>query len=211
MHMPENPRIEDLRRRVLKDPASIAFAQLAEELRRSGSLQEAVDVSRAGLAIHPSYLSARVTLGRALLELDRLDQAQTELERVLAGAPENLAARRGLGEIFNRRGQADVALTHYRQALAMAPNDPDLEDSVAALSRLHQPIETAPAESSTIESASLEPAVLADAAVIPSFGQDMASSALEPPDPVRDQSYRTVVALEGWLDAIHVARANRRA
>ena len=104
--MADNPRIEDLRRRVQKDPASIAFAQLAEEFRRAGALQEAVDVCLAGLAIHPSYLSARVTLGRALLELDRLDQAQTELERVLASAPENLAASRGLGEIFSRRGAA---------------------------------------------------------------------------------------------------------
>jgi len=187
--MSDNPRIEDLRRRVQKDPASIAFAQLAEELRRSGALQEAVDVSVSGLAIHPSYLSARVTLGRALLELDRLPEAQTELERVLAGAPENLAARRGLGEIFNRRGQADEALAHYRAALALAPNDPDLEESVTALSRR-----------------------LEDRPAVSPVEQTVASSAVEPPpDPARDLSTRTVVALEGWLDAIHVARANRRA
>ncbi len=65
--MPDNPRIEDLRRRVQQDPASIAFAQLAEEYRRAGLQQEAIDTCRAGLARHPGYLSARVTLGRALL------------------------------------------------------------------------------------------------------------------------------------------------
>ena len=42
--------------------ASIAFAQLAEEYRRAAMFQDAVDTCRAGLAIHPSYLSARVTL-----------------------------------------------------------------------------------------------------------------------------------------------------
>ena len=211
--MSDNPRIEDLRRRVQKDPASIAFAQLAEELRRSGSLQEAVDVSLAGLAIHPSYLSARVTLGRALLELDRLDQAQTELERVLAGAPENLAARRGLGEIFNRRGRSDEALTHYRLALALAPNDPDLEENVAALSRQLQrhPIAAPPVEASIHAAISPEPVAVADVPPIPLIDEDVASSGMEPPDPARDLSHRTVVALEGWLDAIHVARANRRA
>ena len=204
--MADSQRIEDLRRRVQKDPASIAFAQLAEELRRSGALQEAVDVSQAGLAIHPSYLSARVTLGRALLELDRLDQAQTELERVLAGAPENLAARRGLGEIFGRRGALDDALVHYKAALALAPNDPDLEESVAALLRRVKPPAT--------QEASVSP--------VPKATEDVPSSASEPAavaseasadtaDPVRDHSRRTVVALEGWLDAIHVARANRRA
>jgi hypothetical protein len=41
------------------DPASIAFAQLAEECRRAGHNQEAVDVCRAGLELHPGYLSAQ--------------------------------------------------------------------------------------------------------------------------------------------------------
>src|SRR5438876_891816 len=102
--MADNPRIDDLRRRVQKDPASIAFAQLAEELRRAGEHQEAADICRTGLGLHPGYLSARVTLGRALLELGELPAAQEELERVLASAPENLAAVRGLAEIHRKQG-----------------------------------------------------------------------------------------------------------
>src|SRR6202521_4607716 len=101
--MADNQRIEDLRRRIQKDPASIAFAQLAEECRRAEQYQEAVDTCRAGLEIHPGYLSARVTLGRALIELNQLDEAQIELARVLESAPENLAAIRGLAEIYHRR------------------------------------------------------------------------------------------------------------
>src|SRR4051812_30704646 len=100
----DNPRIDDLRRRVQKDPASIAFAQLAEEHRRGGAFAEAVEVCRAGLAIHPTYLSARVTLGRALIELEQLDDARAELEAVLRGAPENLAALRGIAEIHQTQG-----------------------------------------------------------------------------------------------------------
>src|SRR6185503_6378013 len=123
--MAEHSRIDDLRRRVLKDPASIAFAQLAEELRRAGEYQEAVDTCRAGLAIHPGYLSARVTLGRALLELGKLDQAKVELSRVLESAPENLAAIRGLAEIHHRNGDLVQALAQYRAALQLARNDPD--------------------------------------------------------------------------------------
>ena len=59
--MSDTLRIENLRRRVQGDPASIAFAQLAEEHRRLAQYQEAVEVCRAGLAVHPTYLSARVT------------------------------------------------------------------------------------------------------------------------------------------------------
>jgi len=106
MSVTESPRIDELRRRVQKDPTSIAFAQLAEEYRRVGGYQEAVDVCRAGLARHPTYLSARVTLARALMELARYDEAQAELDVVLDLAPDNLAAIRALAEIHQRRGEA---------------------------------------------------------------------------------------------------------
>ena len=143
--MAGNQRIEDLRRRVQRDPASIAFAQLAEECRRAGQYQESIDVCRAGLALHPGYLSARVTLGRALIEVDQLDEAQTEFEVVLAGASDNLAAIRGLAEIYHRRGALADALKHYRAALALARNDPDLERTVTELARAIEPKSPAPA------------------------------------------------------------------
>jgi Flp pilus assembly protein TadD len=133
--MVESSRLEDLRRRVQKDPASIAFAQLAEECRRAGQMREAVAVCRAGLAIHPDYLSARVTLGRTLIALGQLNGAQTELSLVLKSAPENLAAIRGLAEIYRRRGALPEALQQYQAALTLAPNEPELERAVAELSR----------------------------------------------------------------------------
>jgi Flp pilus assembly protein TadD len=181
--MADNPRIDDLRRRVQKDPASIAFAQLAEEYRRAGEHAEAVEVCRAGLAIHPGYLSARVTLGRALIELGDLDCAGRELQTVLGGAPENLSAVRGLAEIHHRRGDLTASLAHYQRALSLAPNDPDLEQTVAALTR-------------QIEAAARpEPLVV-----------------LEPvlPNVERDRAIRTVAALEDFLAAIHAAGADRR-
>ena len=137
--MAEHSRIDDLRSRVQKDPASIAFAQLAEELRRAGEYQESIDTCRAGLKIHPGYLSARVTLGRALIELDQLDEAQIELSHVLESAPENLAAIRGLAEIHHRHGDLVKALAQYRAALQLARNDPDLEETIADLSRQIEP------------------------------------------------------------------------
>jgi tetratricopeptide (TPR) repeat protein len=135
----DNQRIDDLRRRVQKDPASIAFAQLAEECRRAGQVEEAVEVCRAGLAIHPGYLSARVTLGRALIEMNDLDQALQELTVVLKSAPENLAAIRGIAEIHHRRGELAEALGQYRAALSLARNDPDLQQTVAELARQVEP------------------------------------------------------------------------
>lgn len=128
-------RIDDLRRRVEADPASIAFAQLAEEYRRSGQTDEAVRVCREGLTRHPGYLSARVTLGRALLDLGKLDEARIELDFVATEAPENLAAVRGLAEICHREGELSQALEYYQRALALARHDPELEEIVQQLSR----------------------------------------------------------------------------
>ncbi len=109
--MPESPRIEELKRRVQLDPASIAFAALAEEYRRTGRYEEAIEVCRTGLQRHPSYISAHVTLGRAFFEIGHYDDARQELEYVLSVAPENLAAIRGLAEIHHRQGQSSSEST----------------------------------------------------------------------------------------------------
>jgi tetratricopeptide (TPR) repeat protein len=138
-------RIDELRRRVQADPASIAFAQLAEECRRAGDNDEAVGICRAGLVHHPDYLSARVTLGRALLELGRLDESQAELNIVLATAPDNLPANRALAEVYQKRGQLPDALKLYRRALELAKYDPDIEHEVQRIENVVSPPPPPPA------------------------------------------------------------------
>ena len=230
--MADNPRIEDLRRRVQKDPASIAFAQLAEELRRAGQFQESIDVCRAGLAIHPGYLSARVTLGRALLELNQLDDAKGEVDRVLKSAPENLAAIRGLAEIHHRRGNLAEALAQYRVALLLARNDPDLAQTVSDLTRKLEPAGTShSADGLSFEQAQRELSIAAPvstpaarpaatppppvspavASVAPAVAVPPAPPADATDDPLRARAARVIAALEQWLSAIHVARAQRHA
>src|SRR5829696_8916841 len=130
--MADNPRIEELRRRVHADPASIAFAALAEEYRRLGRYDEAVATCRAGLLRHPAYLSARVTLGRALIETGDFDAAREELDTVLRSAPENLAAIRGLAQINERLGHstemdphlAEVMKSHHAEQIRVAALPP---------------------------------------------------------------------------------------
>lgn len=131
--MADSARIQELRRRVQQDPATLAFAPLAEELRRAGQTAEAIKVCQAGLALHPEYLSARATLGRALLEAGDIDSAFLELTTVLGGAPENLTALRSVAEIHERRGELDEALAKYRVALALAGRDPELQRVVHEL------------------------------------------------------------------------------
>jgi predicted Zn-dependent protease len=128
-------RIDELRGRIQKDPASIAFAQLAEEYRRAGRSREAIDACRAGLARHPGYLSARVTLGRALLEVNELGDAHSELTEVLRQAPENIAAIRGLAEVHRRRGEMPEALEQFKHVIELGGSDPSTEQLVRDLRR----------------------------------------------------------------------------
>lgn len=117
----------------------MCFAPLAEELRRRGATEEAIAVCKAGLAQHPSYLTARVTLGRALVELDRLDEAFNELTFVLDEAPGNLPAIRALAEVYQRRGLMSEALVHYRRALQLAQHDAELERTVGSIQQQVEP------------------------------------------------------------------------
>lgn len=195
--MADNPRIEELRRRVQKDPASIAFAQLAEEYRRAGSHEDAIATCRAGLSIHPGYLSARVTLGRALIEVNELDAAQAELEFVLKSATENLAAIRGLAEIHHRRGELSEALGFYKTALTLAKHDPDLEQTIDEISRAISPARAVTDDGLSFEQASAE--FLAALEDLPG-GLDAALAPAEPTGLPR---------LERFLDAIHTYRQKK--
>jgi tetratricopeptide (TPR) repeat protein len=132
--MTESRRLDDLRRRVREDPASIVFALLAEELRRAGRFREAVAVCRTGLRAHPAYVSARVTLARALAATGEEDEARRELQAVLLAAPENLTALREMADLCRRHGELSEAIRGYRIALDLSPGHVELEQTLRALS-----------------------------------------------------------------------------
>jgi tetratricopeptide (TPR) repeat protein len=156
-----NPRIDDLRKRLEKDPGSRLFAQLAEEVRKAGDLPGAIELCREGLQRHPGYPSARMTLGRALFDSGDLHAARAEFEGVLKGAPDNILASRLLGECLEGLGDDLGALARYKATLALAPGDKVVQARIeSAQARLSgpprpaappaaaPPAEAAPAEAS---------------------------------------------------------------
>ncbi len=133
-------RIDELRRRLEKDPGSRLFAQLAEELRKNGDLAEAIRVARSGLAIHSAYPSARLTLGRALLDSGDATSARAELESAVHDAPDNIQASRYLAQAREQLGDLKGAADQYRKTLLMAPDDRQLQAALAAVeARLSAP------------------------------------------------------------------------
>jgi tetratricopeptide (TPR) repeat protein len=133
-------RIDELRRRLERDPGSRLFAQLAEEYRKAGEHAEAIRVARAGLVQHPSYASARLTLGRALLDSRDPAGARVELEAALRDAPDNILASRFLGQALDALGELGPALTQLQNTLKMAPGDRQLESQIVSIqTRLRSP------------------------------------------------------------------------
>jgi tetratricopeptide (TPR) repeat protein len=128
-----NPRIDDLRKRLEKEPGSRLFAQLAEELRKDGEFEEAIRIARAGLARHSSYPSARMTLGRALFDTGDMAAAREELQTVLNGAPDNILASRLLAECLEALGDLPGALARYRATLALSPGDKQISARIRDL------------------------------------------------------------------------------
>jgi tetratricopeptide (TPR) repeat protein len=216
--VPDHPRIEELRRRVQKDPASLAFAHLAEEFRRAGRFDEAIATCRAGLKVHPGYLSAKVTLGRALIETGDLDAAHEELQAVMSAAPDNLAAIRGLADIHQRRGQNQEALDYYQWALEFAGQDPDLARQVQDLKAAvrspgpgpHAPPATT--GSPAVPPATVPPAPAAGAATpAPPPGPVESAGAASPATPADGtQTGRQLEVFKRFLDAIAADRERRQ-
>jgi hypothetical protein len=142
---PAKSKLEELRRRLEKEPGARLFAQVVDELRKEGDLAEAVRVCRDGVQRYASYPSLRVTLGRTLLESGDLAAARTELETVLRTVPDNILAERYLGECLEAQGDLAGAREHYEAALALAPADAQLAARLRALEEKENSPEPAPA------------------------------------------------------------------
>lgn len=219
--MSVNPRIEELRRRVQADPASIAFAALAEEYRRVGNYTDAIETCIAGLKRHPSYVSARVTLGRALIEVGRFDEAEHELQLVLKAAPENLAAIRGLAGIHHRR--PDQGYDELSKLAQHAANEESAAAATAAALQAAPVPEPAPEPLPAYEPPPYEPTSHEAAGDPPKYDPpqydppgtfDLAQFATPPvsPGPAAVEERRPdLEALEQFLSAVIAARETVRA
>ena len=143
-----NPKIEELRFRVKTDPKSRLFFPLAEELRKAGQLTEAEQVLQQGLTIHPTYLSAWVSLGRVLRDEHKDSEAVDALSRALQLDPGNVVAARILADAYLALGEKLEAIKKYKLVHALMPADEELKGVIERLDaelKPPPPIEVAPA------------------------------------------------------------------
>ncbi len=115
--------IERLKEKISRDPNSKLFVPLAEEYKKAGMLNEAIEVLTSGLENQPGYLSARVSLGKIFIDRGLLHEAQTEFEKVIGAIPDNLYAHKKLAEIYRDLGEKDKAVREFNMVLKLNPLD----------------------------------------------------------------------------------------
>jgi tetratricopeptide (TPR) repeat protein len=115
--------IERLKEKVNKDPHSKLFIPLAEEYKKAGMFDEAIDVLNKGLEAQPGYMSARVSLGKIYLDRGMLEEARAEFEKVINAIPDNLYAHKKLAEIYRDLNERDKAVKEFKIVLKLNPMD----------------------------------------------------------------------------------------
>ncbi len=124
-------RIEQLRQQLRENPASRHFYQLGELLRKEEQHQEAVEVLKQGLQHHPRYVAAWVSLGRAMVLLGAMQEAEQAYVSALELDPENAVAARLLGQASALRGDWLQAIKKLKLARALSPLDEGLNQEIA--------------------------------------------------------------------------------
>ena len=74
------------------------------------------------LETKPEFIEVHNSLGSALLQEGRVDDAIVEFEYVLRAKPDNPDAHNNFGNAWLEKGRVAEALSHYRRALELRPN-----------------------------------------------------------------------------------------
>ena len=96
---------------------------LANALRETGRLDEAIVHYERAVEIDPGSAEAQFNLGKALGLKAKPDEAIVHYEAALRIDPGFLAARMSLGNALVHVGKAGLAASHFQKVLELRPND----------------------------------------------------------------------------------------
>ena len=119
--------LEQFERAIALRPAFVAARHAAGlSLHRAGRPVDALDHLRAAASSAPQNADWQVDLAQALLDLQRLEEAQAVLDLALASQPAHAQALRHSGRISVTRGDFARAARLFEDAAQHDPDDPAL-------------------------------------------------------------------------------------
>jgi tetratricopeptide (TPR) repeat protein len=123
--------IRTLTARLADEPASLAFLELGEALRRRGQLEAAYKVARGGLSRYPALANAHDLLGRILGDQGDLAGAFDAWVEALRFDPMCTSALKGIGFLYFRAGDTAAALENLQRAADIDPDDQSIAQALA--------------------------------------------------------------------------------
>jgi tetratricopeptide (TPR) repeat protein len=118
-----SPILYDYLKKYQDNPRSKVFAPLAEAYRKAGLVDEAIEIAREGLLIHPTFIGGKVALGRALFDKKEFSRVIDILGSVVQEAPDNWIAQRLFADSCLMEGRVLEALQSYKMLLYIHPSD----------------------------------------------------------------------------------------
>jgi lipopolysaccharide biosynthesis regulator YciM len=106
-------------RSVETHPILPILARLERVYRAEGRPSRMIALYQDAIPRSGGDLSLSVALGRVFLELEMLDEAADQLEKVEVRAPDLPLVHAYLGAVFERRGDTSAAFEEYRRALRL--------------------------------------------------------------------------------------------
>lgn len=100
-------------------PTLPLLARLERAYRQEGRPTRMIALYREALARAPDDLALALALGRVFFELEMLDEAADQFEKVEVRAPDLPVVHAFLGAVFERRGETREAFEEYRRALRL--------------------------------------------------------------------------------------------
>lgn len=130
---PYHPLIYGYLKKYQDDPTSRVFAPLAEAYRKAGLIDEAIQVAKEGLKIHPHFTGGKVALSRALFDKKCYQEVIDELLPIIQDVPDNLVAQKLLADSCLMLGRLMDALNSYKMYLYFSPQDQEIAQMVREL------------------------------------------------------------------------------
>ncbi len=169
-------QIRRLSEELARDPSSMVFLELGEQLRRRGELDVALRIAIRGLERHPHDSEAHDLLARISADRGDFERAFDEWDMVLRLTPNHVGARKGIGYVLYKQGRMAEAEHHLDAAFGLDSSDETIGRALTIVRR-----SLAPPEGDRQENGNT-PAPGADADVAHS-GNGWESAAAAPPDP----------------------------
>lgn len=133
----KNPSLVSKLREFQENPASLVFVALAEEYRKLGFPQQALEIINEGLQFHPDLLGAWLVESRALMDQKRYAEALARTAQILQRSPEHVRAMQLRADIFIRLGQSNAAINILRRLAFLFPQDKETQSRIIELEALN--------------------------------------------------------------------------